>query len=356
MTDLTKLIEMSNKHGKNPDLVLAGGGNTSYKENGILYVKCSGTSLGTITEDGFVAMDISKLKKLMEKEYPAEDAAREAVFLTDMMDARCDADLTKRPSVEALLHSLFPQPYVLHIHPALVNGLTCSRGGEQLAKEILGQQIIWIPICRPGYILGKLCQEAMTAYRKANGAEIQVVLLQNHGIFLAAETPEEIDAILADVISKLESHVQAGHTQFEERLCSLTGLHAEFLPLREASYFVSSRACAQALLKPFTPDHIVYCGAFPLFVDDSNHLEEALNSYKKEHGAYPKILLLHKVGAFVLYTNRKEAVNAKLLLADAMKVAYYAECFDGILPMTDELTHFITHWEAESYRKKQGSS
>ena len=26
MIDLTKLVEMSNKHGKNPDLVLAGGG------------------------------------------------------------------------------------------------------------------------------------------------------------------------------------------------------------------------------------------------------------------------------------------------------------------------------------------
>lgn len=345
---------MSNKHGRNPELVLAGGGNTSYKENGVLYVKCSGTRLGSITEEGFVAMDIAKLTALMEKDYPADDTAREAEFLKDVMNARCDADLSKRPSVEALLHSLFPQKYVLHIHPALVNGLTCSNGGETLAKELFGTQMIWIPICRPGYTLGKLCNEAMAKYRREQGTEVQVVLLQNHGIFIAADTTEEIDTILSDVISKLEAHVQEeGHTELEARLSALTGRKAEFLPLREAAYFVSSKEQAQVLLKPFTPDHIVYCGAFPLFIGTGEDLEAALNTFKAEQGDYPKIVLLQNVGAFALCATEKENSNARLLLADAMKVAYYAECFGGSLPMTDELTYFITHWEAESYRKKQ---
>ena len=37
--------------------------------------------------------------------------------------------LETAPSVETLLHAIFPQKYVLHLHPALVNGLTCSRVG-----------------------------------------------------------------------------------------------------------------------------------------------------------------------------------------------------------------------------------
>jgi len=354
MADLTKLIGMSNKHGKNPELVLAGGGNTSCKERGVLYVKCSGTSLEAITADGFVAMDMAKLTALMEKEYPEEDTAREAEFLKDVMDARCDKDLSKRPSVEALLHSLFPQKYVLHIHPALVNGLTCSRGGEQLAKKILGEKIIWIPICRPGYVLGKLCNKAMAEYRKVNGQETQIILLQNHGIFLAADTTEEIDQLLENIICKLEAYVQKeGHEKLEPRMSELTGRKAEFLTIREASYFVSSKKRVQALLKPFTPDHIVYCGAYPLFVSEGENLEEALNAFKEAYGDYPKIVLLENIGAFALYQSEKEIQNEKLLLADAMKVAYYAERFGGVLPMTDELTNFITHWEAESYRKKQ---
>ena len=354
MANLEKLVEMSNKHGKNPDLVLAGGGNTSYKENGVLYVKCSGTSLGTITADGFVAMDIGKLEALMTKEYPAEDAAREAAFLADVMDARCDADTSKRPSVEALLHGLFPQPYVLHIHPALVNGLTCGQGGEELARKILGEQIIWISICRPGYTLGKLCREAMDVYRETQGKDVQVVLLQNHGIFIAGESTEEIDAILADVLGKLESHVRTeGKEEIAERLSKLTGLQAEYLPIREAEYFVSSPERVQALLKPFTPDHIVYCGAFPLFAESVDKLESVLEAFKKEHEGLPKIVLIQNEGAFAVCASEKEIQNAKLLLADAMKVAYYAKKFGGVLPMTEELTYFITHWEAESYRKKQ---
>jgi len=354
MADLTKLVEMSNKHGRDPELVLAGGGNTSCKEAGLLYVKCSGTSLGTITEDGFVAMDRSKLTALMEKEYPADDAAREAAFLKDVMDARCDEDLSKRPSVEALLHGLFPQKYVLHIHPALVNGLTCSKGGEALAKEILGEEMLWIPICRPGYILGKICDKAMAEYRQTKGREVQVVLLQNHGIFIGGDTTEAIDGLLAEVLEKLEAYVQAaGHEKQEELLTKVTGRKAAFLPLREAAWFVSSKERVQALLRPFTPDHIVYCGAFPLFIENGEDVETALKAFRAEQGDYPKIVLLQDVGAFALCPSEKEISYAKLLLADAMKVAYYAERFGGVLPMTDELTHFITHWEAEAYRKKQ---
>ena len=37
--DLKCLVEMSNRYGSDEEFVLAGGGNTSYKENGVLYVK-----------------------------------------------------------------------------------------------------------------------------------------------------------------------------------------------------------------------------------------------------------------------------------------------------------------------------
>ena len=38
---LQKLAEMSNRYGSNPEYVLAGGGNTSYKDENYLYVKGS---------------------------------------------------------------------------------------------------------------------------------------------------------------------------------------------------------------------------------------------------------------------------------------------------------------------------
>ena len=59
---------------------------------------------------------------------------REAAYLADVMAAVTDDDKTKRPSVEALLHNLFAYTYVLHVHPTLVNGLTCGKGAQALCE------------------------------------------------------------------------------------------------------------------------------------------------------------------------------------------------------------------------------
>ena len=85
---LEKLTQFSNFYGSNEELVLAGGGNTSAKDGDIMYIKGSGTSLSTITKDGFVKMNRAKLKEIFSKTYPDNDKEREALFLEDLSDAR----------------------------------------------------------------------------------------------------------------------------------------------------------------------------------------------------------------------------------------------------------------------------
>ncbi len=364
--DLQELVAMSNRYGQNPDYVLAGGGNTSVKDDTTLYVKCSGTCLADITADGFVAMDKQALCALMEKEYPDGDAEREAAFLRDVMEARTDADPQKRPSVEALLHSLFPQKYVLHVHPALINGLTCGQGSGDLAYSLLGNDVLWIPLCRPGYTLGKLCFKAMAEYEKKQGRKAQILLLQNHGIFVAGDTVEEIDRLFALVENRLKTAVKkwpdlaamqqadagkAWETALE--LSAALGVPAEPLDVREALRFTENETAADPLLRPFTPDHIVYCGPFPLYLNSVDEAKEKYEAFEAEKGFLPKILLVEGVGAFAADKSSGTREKAKLLLTDAMKVAVYAKSFGGALPMTEELTEFILHWEAESYRKKK---
>ena len=75
---IEKIVDLSHKYGANPDFVLAGGGNTSYKNDEFLYIKGSGTTLATITEDGFVKMNRAKLSAMFEREYSKDSAAREA--------------------------------------------------------------------------------------------------------------------------------------------------------------------------------------------------------------------------------------------------------------------------------------
>lgn len=127
---IDELVGFSNFYGSDPSLVLAGGGNTSAKADGRMWVKGSGTALATITAQGFVEIDLSKLGEIFEKSYPDSDSEREALVLQDLMASRVPGE-TKRPSVETTLHALFPQTYVLHLHPAKVNGITCSKGGGE---------------------------------------------------------------------------------------------------------------------------------------------------------------------------------------------------------------------------------
>ena len=49
MEAIKALIEMSHRYGSDPEFVLAGGGNTSYKTEDMLYGKGSGTALATIS-------------------------------------------------------------------------------------------------------------------------------------------------------------------------------------------------------------------------------------------------------------------------------------------------------------------
>ena len=75
------LCSFSHRYGANADFVLAGGGNTSCKDAASLFIKGSGTALATIAPEGFVRMDRTKLDTMMTKEYPANEAVREADVL-----------------------------------------------------------------------------------------------------------------------------------------------------------------------------------------------------------------------------------------------------------------------------------
>ena len=135
INELNALSAMSQKYGANKKYVLAGGGNTSYKSNDVLYIKGSGTALATIKPEQFVKMDRALLAKMWETEYPANEAEREAAVLADMMNARLKNE-SGRPSVETLLHDLFPQKFILHVHPASINGITCSVKGKAAMLEL----------------------------------------------------------------------------------------------------------------------------------------------------------------------------------------------------------------------------
>ncbi|GAH13640.1 unnamed protein product, partial [marine sediment metagenome] len=74
---IKELIKISRFYGKDPSFLLAGGGNTSFKDKSYIYVKASGFKLASIEEDGFVKLDRNALNQIWKKKYPVDVDLRE---------------------------------------------------------------------------------------------------------------------------------------------------------------------------------------------------------------------------------------------------------------------------------------
>lgn len=360
--NLQELVAISNEYGRDERYVLAGGGNTSLKDESFLYIKASGTTLATITEDGFVKMSRRGLAAIWEKEYPADNAAREQAVLADLMAARIPADSAMRPSVETSLHDLLPGKFVVHLHPALVNGLTCSQGASQKAEELFGKKVLWIDHSKPGYVLAKLVKEKLAAYEAENGGYPQFLLLRNHGIFVSADTTDGIRAVYAEVMEKLES-VLLEKPDFSPVTYDAARAEAVQKDLASLGYesvkptagvtiakLIESRAAFAPVASAFTPDHIVYCKAKPLFVEKNEDVKTAVEAFTKENGYRPLLIACEGLCVFACNENDKKAAVTQSLFCDSVKIATYAKSFGGYSHMPQDLIDFIANWEVESYR------
>lgn len=353
---LAALAAMSNKYGANADYVLAGGGNTSFKSPDNLWIKGSGTALATIKAEDFVVMDRKALAKMWTAAYPADEAARESAVLEDMMAARIPGE-SRRPSVETLLHDLFPQAYVLHVHPALVNGLTCSKGGKK-EMERLFPDAVWVEACKPGYILALECKKVMDARKAATGRDVQLLFLENHGIFFAADTVTELDILAEQVMDTLAAQItkqpDLTPVSFDEAKATALSALLKSLYGGESVLF-----CANTMIGSYdpkteslSPDHIVYAKAKQLALPedaDEETVKTLFAAFEAENGYKPRIVFWQK-GMFACGNSEKEAATAQVVMLDAIKVTAYAESFGGVSPMPAFLIDFIVNWEVERYR------
>jgi rhamnose utilization protein RhaD (predicted bifunctional aldolase and dehydrogenase) len=363
MADIRKLVALSRRYGKDPEWVLAGGGNTSFKDESTLYVKASGTSLGGIDESGFCSIDRLRLDAMWKASYPADTEAREAAALADLMAARKPGE-AKRPSVETLMHGLFPQAYVVHTHPSAINGITCGREGRAAFERLFGDEGIWVPFVDPGYILALTVREALEAFRARKGRVPAIMLMQNHGLLVAGESPEEVEALSSRVMEPVAAEAKrrpdlearpVDGAALSEALALLSGLGGKGCAIgfrcdAETLRLSATRAAFAPLASAFTPDHIVYAGHEFALAETPKAIEAAWADFVKRNGVPPRVVVVAGLGAFSCAKSHGAAQTALLLYTDACKVAAYAESFGGFSHMTKEKIDFIRNWEVEKYR------
>lgn len=369
MRQIEDLIAISRKFGQDSRFVIAGGGNTSYKDENRLWVKASGHALATITEDGFAVLDRTLLNEMGEKAYNEDTAIREEQVKNDLAVACVTKD--RRPSVETSLHNCMGFAFVVHLHPTLVNGLMCSASAEAVCGEIF-PEALYIEYTDPGYTLFKKVYDRINAYKAANGKEPQVIFLQNHGIFVGGDTTAEIEGIYSEILGKLEAKVAAlpeGGSEVSptvtdvipaiRQMLSRAGRGLKTLKVTKnalVDYFLDGSR--EKIAAPFTPDIIVYCKSAYIFIDAESdeeilkQAEEKIEAFAAEKGYTPKVLLIKGIGLVAVGDNFKNAQIITDVFTDAMKVAFYAQSFGGEHPMEKAWIDFIDNWEVENYRRK----
>lgn len=389
MKQIEDLIAISRKFGQDSRFVIAGGGNTSYKDENRLWVKASGHALATITEDGFAVLDRALLNEMGEKAYNEDTAIREEQVKNDLSVACITKD--RRPSVETSLHNCMGFAFVVHLHPTLVNGLMCSVNAEAACKEIF-PDALYIEYTDPGYTLFKKVYDRIKAYKAEKGKEPQVIFLQNHGIFVGGDTTAEIEGIYSEVLGKLEANVAAlpeGDTAVSETVTDVVPAIRQMLS-RSGRGFKTLKVTKNALVdffidgcsvtstgsvtdcpgksgfdkiaKPFTPDIIVYCKSSYIFIEAESdeeilkQAEEEIEAFVSGKGYTPKVLLIKGIGLIAVGDSSRNAQIITDVFTDAMKIAFYAQSFGGEHPMERAWIDFIDNWEVENYRRKVASS
>src|SRR5271166_5916020 len=83
------------------DLAILGEGNTSGRvDDDLFYVKASGQQLGTITPDGFCAVNFSRVLPALEG-----PALTDAEVRQTLLECKADGNTTILPSVETFFHA-----------------------------------------------------------------------------------------------------------------------------------------------------------------------------------------------------------------------------------------------------------
>lgn len=358
---LKEIKDLSNFFGKNPAYVLAGGGNTSYKDKKYLYVKPSGLSLSEIKETCFVKLDREKLRLLFTEIPPSEPSDRESFIKQILASALC-YDSSGRPSVETPLHEILPYNFVVHLHPALVNGMTCGKKGEKICS-LLFPNSHWVEYVDPGYTLAMKINEEVAKFAKSAKACPQIIFLQKHGVFVAANTKDEILEIYSDIMKKLEKFYKdkGFNTKFDIENTADDSIIAKFAPKLRSwlssdgrRLTVTSSNSFDVAKGPLTPDHVVYAKSFALFSDQLNRTE--VDNFEKLHKYKPLVVSVPKKVTFCAGETLKDAMTCLELAQDAALVEKLTGACGGANYLNPSQRSFIENWEVESYRKKIASS
>ncbi len=324
---------------------------------------------------GFCVLDRQKLDEISTQKFSSDPLLREEEVKNALLNSRINPGSGLRPSVETSLHNLFSYPYVVHTHSTLGNGLLCSNFAEEKSVDIFGEEVLFIPYCDPGYTLFKVVEDKIQDYNRKFQSHPHVVLIQNHGIFVAAGSADEIKSIYAGIESRLKDSFnalpEAEELKMSDKIFRLLPAVRMLLSEQElkiatafhnsaiSEFIADKKAFERNISQPFNPDQVVYCGSEYVFIEDNDNEEELIQIIRKKIDDFrnrremmPKVIFLQNMGVVVAGNSAASVEILKDMVNDFCQISKFSQNYGGPHPLNPQQVAFIESWEVENYRKQ----
>ena len=230
--DLALRVYSTRLLGREPKLVLHGGGNTSVKtrikdlldeDAEVLCVKGSGWDMANIEPAGMPAVRLASLRKLRTRDaMPDEEMVR--IQRAGLIDPQAP-----NPSVETLLHAFVPHKFVDHTHATAVLSLIDQPKSDVLCAEIFGQRLGFVPYVMPGFALAKKAADVFEKNPKAEG-----LILDKHGIFTFGNDAHEAYERMIEFVTLAEDYLRKKggarltNTRLPDRIARVLGCSTDY--------------------------------------------------------------------------------------------------------------------------------
>src|SRR6476620_8594704 len=398
--DLALRIYSTRLLGREPRLVLHGGGNTSVKARvkdlldedvDVLCVKGSGWDMANIEPAGMPAVRLAVLRKLRSRSaLPDEEMVR-------LQRAALIDPQSPNPSVETLLHAFVPHKFVDHTHATAVLSLIDQTESEALCAETFGDRLGFVPYVMPGFALAK---KAAQVFEK--NPAVEGLILDKHGIFTFGDDAHEAYERMIEFVTLAEERLsKKGNTKLPgaklpDRVASVSdvapiirGVCAQRDAYGEGSHkrlvldfrsndvilnYVNGRDVKRyARAGLITPDHVIRTKPWPLVLpapeagklaDFKSAAEQAARAFMDDYAAYfarhktrangasihdplPRVVLVPGLGLFGLGTSAKEARVAADVAEAAVEGITGAEAIGAFTSISEADTFDIEYWPLE---------
>ena len=328
------LKELSVFLGNNLDLVQGAGGNTSVKDNDVLWVKASGYWLSdALNNNIFTPLDrLAVLNKI--------EQGIENLNSTQTLEKQFNS---MRPSIETTMHALMQHRFVVHVHSVNVISYAVLKNCKKILNEKLdGINWLWIPYVRPGLPLTKVLN-------RMNVSDFDVVILANHGLVIGGDTKEEVLDILDQVETRLCRSLRGGFKDTDKaKLESFVETSEYRLPKHDFCHALAKDSLSIEILgrNPLYPDHVIFLGPGAIPVVSYEECKYRLSG--KSTNLHYKVVVIKDIGVIV---NKNLSENAEEMLHCLTNVLLRLNPGDKLQHLTQSQEMELLGWDAEKYRK-----